>query len=247
MTRRLGLYGRTVPLRTRTHGALALCASALFTVAVSMSSGAFADDARSIEIGGPARVVDGDTLFIGAQAVRIEGIDAPEDGQDCEDARGRPWNCGAAAGNALSTLVRDGVRCTGHAFDAYERLLGTCRANGVDVGSALVRDGHALAYVKYTDRYAREEATARSAKRGVWQGEFTPPWDWRRERWRAAGGDAPSPDCPIKGNVNARGERIYHPPWSRSYARTRIDETKGERWFCDEAEALAAGWRAPRR
>ena len=224
-----------------------LLAGALSVAAALAATHASAADARSIEIGGPARVVDGDTLFIGAQAVRIEGVDAPEDGQDCEDARGRAWNCGAAARNALAALVRDGVRCTGHAFDAYERLLGSCRANARDVGAALVRDGHALAYVKYTDRYAREEAAARAAGRGVWQGDFTPPWDWRRDRWREAGGDAPSPDCPIKGNVNADGERIYHPPWSRSYARTRIDVSKGERWFCDEAEALAAGWRAPRR
>lgn len=222
-------------------------AGGVLAAALLCTAGALAADARPIEIGGPARAVDGDTLVIGAQAVRLEGIDAPEDGQDCEDARGRSWHCGAAAGNALTALVRDGVRCTGHAFDAYERLLGTCRANGADVGAVLVRDGLALAYVKYTDRYAGEEAAARKAQRGVWQGDFTAPWDWRRDRWRAAGGEAPSPDCPIKGNVNGKGERIYHPPWSRGYARTRIDEAKGERWFCDEAEALAAGWRAPRR
>lgn len=46
-------------------------------------------------------------------------------------------------------------------------------------------------------------------------------------------------------NVNRTGERIYHTPWSPWYDRTQIDETAGERWFCDEAEAIAAGWRAP--
>ena len=50
----------------------------------------------------------------------------------------------------------------------------------------------------------------------------------------------------IKGNINRKGERIYHVPGSRSYAETIIDEGKGERWFCTEAEAIAAGWRAPR-
>jgi len=49
------------------------------------------------------------------------------------------------------------------------------------------------------------------------------------------------------GNINSKGERIYHTPWgSRSYDRTEINSAKGERWFCDEAEAVAAGWRAPR-
>lgn len=51
------------------------------------------------------------------------------------------------------------------------------------------------------------------------------------------------PSCLIKGNVSARGERIYHLPGCRYYAATRIDPARGERWFCSEQEALAAGWR----
>jgi hypothetical protein len=49
--------------------------------------------------------------------------------------------------------------------------------------------------------------------------------------------------CDIKGNINARGERIYHVPGGRWYAATRIDRLRGERWFCSEEEARAAGWR----
>ena len=146
------------------------------------------------------------------------------------------------------------MRCTGHEFDAYGRLIASCRTagadgpgEGLDLGAALVERGLALAYVRYSERYVPEERAARRARRGLFAGAFVAPWDWRRERWREAGGEAPSPDCPIKGNVSSGGERIYHAPWSRSYARTRIDESRGERWFCDEAEALAAGWRAPRR
>ena len=55
----------------------------------------------------------------------------------------------------------------------------------------------------------------------------------------------PSTDCRIKGNISERG-KIYHVPGSPSYDQTKIDESKGERWFCTEAEAIAAGWRAPR-
>ena len=50
--------------------------------------------------------------------------------------------------------------------------------------------------------------------------------------------------CLIKGNINSRGERIYHVPGSKWYARTRINKP-GERWFCTEEEAIAAGWRPP--
>jgi hypothetical protein len=51
--------------------------------------------------------------------------------------------------------------------------------------------------------------------------------------------------CRIKGNISGNG-KIYHVPGSDAYAKTRIDESKGERWFCSEDEARAAGWRAPR-
>ena len=200
-----------------------------------------------IEIGGPAAVLDGDTLSIGAQVIRIEGIDAPEDGQDCARADGERWRCGAAAERALRELVATGVRCAGREFDPYRRLIASCRADGRDLGTVLVASGLALAYRRYSDRYVREERVAREAGRGVWAGPFERPWDWRRSRWREAGNESPSPDCPIKGNVSRDGTRIYHAPWSRSYARTRIDESNGERWFCSEAEALEAGWRAPVR
>ena len=49
--------------------------------------------------------------------------------------------------------------------------------------------------------------------------------------------------CVIKGNVNSAGERIYHLPGQRYYNATQIDESKGERWFCSEQEAIDAGWR----
>ena len=56
-----------------------------------------------------------------------------------------------------------------------------------------------------------------------------------------------SASCPIKGNINEKGERIYHVPGDQWYSNTKLDESKGERWFCSEKEALAAGWRAPTR
>ena len=54
---------------------------------------------------------------------------------------------------------------------------------------------------------------------------------------------AQQPGCLIKGNISSKGERIYHPPGCKYYAATVIDPQRGERWFCSEAEAVAAGWR----
>jgi hypothetical protein len=53
----------------------------------------------------------------------------------------------------------------------------------------------------------------------------------------------PSPSCVIKGNISMSGERIYHVPGQRYYDETRIKPAYGERWFCSEEEARAAGWR----
>ena len=47
-------------------------------------------------------------------------------------------------------------------------------------------------------------------------------------------------------NVNSHGERIYHMPWGRDYAKVKMDLTKGKQWFCTEGQAEKAGWRAAR-
>lgn len=65
-----------------------------------------------------------------------------------------------------------------------------------------------------------------------------------------AGGcsEPPDPSCAIKGNISqSSGEKIYHRPGQRNYDDTEISPEFGERWFCTEAEAVAAGWRAAKR
>lgn len=60
----------------------------------------------------------------------------------------------------------------------------------------------------------------------------------------------PSPEptaCVIKGNIASDGERIYHVPGGQFYDVTKISVAKGERWFCSEADAVAAGWRKSKR
>ncbi|MEZ5815898.1 MAG: thermonuclease family protein [Hyphomicrobiaceae bacterium] len=196
---------------------------------------------------GRAKAIDGDTLMVGGLRVRLEGIDAPEIDQECTDAGGRPWPCGAVAHRLLARLVANGlVRCVERGLDKYRRLLGVCFAGGLDVNAELVRRGLAWAFVRYSNTYVRVEAGARAARVGIWSGKATPAWDYRTARWQdaAAGAEAPK-GCPIKGNVTANG-RIYHLPWSPWYGSIKMDGTKGKRWFCTEAEAIAAGWRAAR-
>lgn len=55
--------------------------------------------------------------------------------------------------------------------------------------------------------------------------------------------ESPGRQCLVKGNISGKGERIYHPPGCRYYGSTVIDPKRGERWFCSEQEAIAAGWR----
>lgn len=58
-----------------------------------------------------------------------------------------------------------------------------------------------------------------------------------------SGALAQTGQCVIKGNINTQGERIYHVPGQRYYNDTVISASHGERWFCSEEEARAAGWR----
>lgn len=59
--------------------------------------------------------------------------------------------------------------------------------------------------------------------------------------------ESPYPDRLIKGNINSKGEKIYHCPGQRDYKKTVIDESDGERWFATEEEARNAGWRKAQR
>jgi hypothetical protein len=62
----------------------------------------------------------------------------------------------------------------------------------------------------------------------------------------ASAAEAQSADCTIKGNLNRKGERIYHLPGSLDYAKIKM-AAPGKRWFCTEEEAEAAGWRPAKR
>ena len=120
-------------------------------------------------------------------------------------------------------------------------MLGVCFTGGLEINRQMVRDGYAWAFVKYSRSYVTEETAARAAKLGVFATDNQPPWDYRSGRWANAEQQAPA-GCAIKGNVTRNG-RIYHMPWSPWYSRVVVEPARGERWFCSQREAEAAGWR----
>lgn len=126
--------------------------------------------------GSVERVADGDTIELGGQRIRLVGLDAPEWDQICSLADGATWSCGRAATERMRELTRGkSLSCAGEGHDRYGRLLATCRTGEIDIAEALVRDGLAVA----SGSYQRAESEARGAHRGIWQGRFERPADWR--------------------------------------------------------------------
>jgi len=212
-------------------------------------------------ITGRASVIDGDTIEIQGESIRLNGIDAPESSQTCSDSLGKSYRCGARSAAALDELLSASspTRCKFVERDRYGRFVGNCyRADGSSVQELHVRSGWALDWPRYSGgAYAAQQRAAQEEGTGLWAGTFQLPWEWRaarRSRQEMPARDMPllnapqgADTCRIKGNINARGERIYHMPGQEHYDRTRISVAKGERWFCSESEARAAGWRPARR
>ncbi len=140
--------------------------------------------ARPIRKADGATVVvrDGDTLKIGVRDYRLQGIDAPEFAQVCKTAAGTDWPCGKQSREALVKLVgTNALECEERAKDKYNRVVATCRtASGVDLAQEMATSGLAVSFGGFAEGpYAAEEATAKAARRGLWQGPFDPPSSWR--------------------------------------------------------------------
>lgn len=204
-----------------------------------------APPALAVTVTGTARVVDGDTIEMSGQTLRLIGIDAPELAQPCQRA-GKPWACGTWSRDALRARIKGrDLFCVGNDQDRYGRWLVTCRLGDQDLGQTLVRSGIAFAYRRYSTAYVPDEALAEGESRGLWSGTTETPEDYRHAASDAAS-DA-GQGCALKGNISKGGARIFHAPGQKDYAATRIDPDKGERWFCSADQARRAGWRAAHR
>lgn len=220
-------------------------ATLLFAV-IAISSPA---DAQMLT--GTATATDGDSLVVGSQRVRLFGIDAPELDQTCA-TDGNAWQCGADAKQQLHELVTgQRVDCQITGTDQYGRSLGRCSTEFLQLNEAIVELGWAVAYREYSQDYVEAEERAKLRKAGIWNSTFTMPSSHRLAnaptRSEPALEALPSrpqqsnqsfSGCTIKGNRNRRGQWIYHLPGMPYYEQTRAEE-----FFCNEAQARAAGYR----
>jgi endonuclease YncB( thermonuclease family) len=131
---------------------------------------------------GVASVVDGDTIEIHGQRIRLFGIDAPEGSQLCVRPNGERWRCGQQASFALADRIgRATVRCEHRDVDRYGRVVAVCFKGIEDLNGWMVANGWAVAFRRYSLDYVADEDAARGKRTNIWSGEFDMPWDWRAQ------------------------------------------------------------------
>jgi endonuclease YncB( thermonuclease family) len=205
-------------------------------------------------------VVDGDTIDVLIDGreyrVRYIGIDTPETVDP-----NRPEGCFGKEASARNRELVDGetvgLEKDVSESDRYGRLLryvwlpSTGSGRALMVNAVLVEEGYATAStyppdVAHAEEFAALQASAREAGRGLWGPACASP-----QPSPAAAGACEysnSDEAVIKGNISyTTGEKIYHVPGGYYYADTVVNESAGERWFCREADAVAAGWRKSKR
>ena len=126
-------------------------------------------------------VTDGDTIRIGEERIRFNGIDAPELKQTCLYQE-IEFNCGEFSKALLiKKIANQEVSCIRESKDQYGRTLAECFVRKESLSSYLVREGYAFAYRKYSGKFIDDEEYARSKGNGMWSMEFLFPWDFRKK------------------------------------------------------------------
>ena len=132
-------------------------------------------------ITGKANIIDGDTIHINNNKIRLHGIDAPERNQKCVIQKNE-WTCGKQATIELKKLINNQVvRCTITDIDIYNRYVANCFTNKINLNQLMVRLGWAVAYRYYSKDYINEEKYAQENKLGIWKGEFEKPYLFRKK------------------------------------------------------------------
>lgn len=130
------------------------------------------------------RLIDGDGFHLASgENIRLWGIDAPELSQTCKRDSSSYFS-GQSAKNMLQSFLLSAVPdCEVINKDRYGCSIARCKVGSDDLGVLMVRSGWALDYHRYSDgHYEAAENAARKANRGLWQGEFVAPWDYREAR-----------------------------------------------------------------
>lgn len=155
----------------------ALIGSSLLTLITIGVLGLLLAMRPEIERTGMGEAIDGDSLRLSGEELRLRGIDAPELNQTCT-VGGASDPCGRHARAALRRYLASGLAtCIGEERDRFQRLLVVCRVRGIELNAAMVREGHAVAF----GAYFAEEAEAKAGYRGMWAGTFQRPSDWRQQ------------------------------------------------------------------
>lgn len=202
------------------------------------------------------KVVDGDTIDIDldgkTERIRMIGLNTPE----TVDPR-KPVECfGEEASARAKELLADRkvklqADATQSERDKYSRLLRyVWRDDGLFFNLEMIKQGYGYEYTydlpyQYQAEFKAAQKYAERNKLGLWADNACADFFAADKPASLNSPDAPAPNplCLIKGNINSKGEKIYHLPKCDSYAGTAINESAGEKWFCSEAEAAQAGWR----
>ena len=129
---------------------------------------------------GKAIIIDGDTIHIGKNKIRLHGIDAPEYKQTCTIDK-EIWNCGIESKVALENFIlKKRVNCEIIDVDQYRRFVGTCFLENQNINQYMVRNGWAIAYRYYSMKFVKDEEFAKKNKLGIWQGSFIEPYLFRK-------------------------------------------------------------------
>ena len=126
------------------------------------------------------------------------------------------------------------MRCEASGRDHYGRAIAVCfAADGLDLNGWLVREGHALAYRRFSPAYVGDEEAARCARRGMWKGTFVPPWRWRKGERLPARDVCSAPDD--GGSVSAPSPSRDHAPPGAAPTLESWDDDGNGRISCREA------------
>ena len=141
----------------------------------------FQENIFAKEINGKARIVDGDTVEINNNMIRLLGIDAFEIKQECFKKDNTKYKCGEQSALILATIISSQpVRCIAEKKDRYKRWLATCYIGKLDINENMVLYGYAFSYK--SNKYKTTEKKAKKIRAGAWSGKFTYPWEWRKSK-----------------------------------------------------------------
>lgn len=239
--------------RNAGQGVSSLTTTGTDSVSLELNTTEIKTSTTSFKYYSVSRVIDGDTIDVSidgkVERLRLIGIDTPE----TVDPR-KPVECfGVEASNKAKTLLigkkvsLESDDSQGE-LDKYNRLLRyVFLEDGTNINLLMIKEGYAHEYTynlpyKYQTEFKNAQKQAEANKAGLWS-------------LNACNGDAiksvstnatetsNANSCTIKGNISSSKEKIFHMIGCGSYNKTVIDESKGEKWFCSEKEAIDAGWR----